>query len=346
MAKVLWPCFFASVERLPGDIRCGLSSIWRLICPPARPLAGLSTGMLAIARENEAGIVDDIDTEFLHDYRICVRKIRSVLSLIKGIYPEEKTEELKAAFAQFCEVTNRLRDLDVYLLARKEYTAMLPAAFRPALEEMFQDFAKERRRALRKVVAHLGSPAYRAAIEAAEVFFAGPSHLPETEVSQSPVGPLVARRIDRSYKRVVKIERSLGADTPDEAVHQVRIHCKKLRYLVEFFSELLPADETEYIEKQLRRLQNCLGLFNDYSVQQRALMNYWELKRKDTGDYEELAMSLGGLVALLNHDQQAERDRFHNTLDEFCAPQIARAVKATYVDSKDLAADSTEKTAA
>ena len=94
--------------------------------------------MLAIARENETGIVDDIDTEFLHDYRICVRKIRSVLSLIKGIYPEEKTEELKAAFAQFCEVTNRLRDLDVYLLARKEYTAMLPAAFRPALEEMFQ----------------------------------------------------------------------------------------------------------------------------------------------------------------------------------------------------------------
>ena len=302
--------------------------------------------MLAIARENEAGIVDDIDTEFLHDYRICVRKIRSVLSLIKGIYPEEKTEELKAAFAQFCEVTNRLRDLDVYLLARKEYTAMLPAAFRPALEEMFQDFAKERRRALRKVVAHLGSPAYRAAIEAAEDFFAGPSHLPETEVSQSPVGPLVARRIDKSYKRIVKIERSLGADTPDEAIHQVRIQCKKLRYLVEFFSELLPADETEYIEKQLRRLQNCLGLFNDYSVQQRALMNYWELKRKDTGNYDELALSLGGLVALLNHDQQAERDRFHNTLDEFCTPQIARAVKATYVDSKDLAADSTEKTAA
>ena len=223
---------------------------------------------------------------------------------------------------------------------------MLPAAFRPALEEMFQDFAKERRRALRKVVAHLGSPAYRAAIEAAEDFFTGPSHLPETEVSQSPVGPLVARRIDKSYKRVVKIERSLGADTPDEAIHQVRIQCKKLRYLVEFFSELLPDDETEYIEKQLRRLQNCLGRFNDYSVQQRALMNYWELKRKDTGDYDELALSLGGLVALLAHDQQAERDRFHSTLDEFCTPQIARAVKATYVDSKDLAADSTEKTAA
>ena len=60
--------------------------------------------ILLIARENEPGIVNDIDTEFLHDYRICIRKIRSVLSLIKGIYPEQKTAELKAAFAEFFSV--------------------------------------------------------------------------------------------------------------------------------------------------------------------------------------------------------------------------------------------------
>jgi CHAD domain-containing protein len=301
--------------------------------------------ILAIARLNESGIVQDIDTEFLHDYRICLRKIRSVLSLIKGVYPEEKTGELKAAFAEFCDVTNRLRDLDVYLLARDRYTAMLPAGLQPSLEEMFRDFARERRRALRKVIAHLGSPEYRAAIEAMERFFAKPPDLPETEVSQNAVGPLVARRISKSYKRIVKIERSLGADTPDDAMHQVRIQCKKLRYLIEFFGELLPADETENIEKQLRRLQTSLGLFNDSSVQQRALLDYWERKRKETGNHEELALALGGLVALLYQGQQAERDRFHKTLDEFCAPQIAREVKTTYVDSKALAADSTENRA-
>ena len=89
----------------------------------------------------------------------------------------------------------------------------------------------------------------------------------------------------------------MGSDTPDEALHKVRIHCKKLRYLIEFFSELLPEGETEQIEKQLRRLQTCLGLFNDCSVQQRALLDYWERKRKETGNHEELALSIGGLVA-------------------------------------------------
>jgi CHAD domain-containing protein len=302
--------------------------------------------ILGIARQNEAGIIDDIDTEFLHDYRICLRKIRSVLSLIKGIYPEEKTEEFKTTFAECCDVTNRLRDLDVYLLARDNYTAMIPAPLRPSLEEMFRDFARERRGALKKVVGHLKSAAYRESMERLERFFSKPVDLPDTDVSPAPMGPVVAKRIYKSYKRIVKIERSLGADTPDEAVHQVRIQCKKLRYLIEFFGELLPSDETEHIEKQLRRLQTSLGLFNDYSVQQRALLDYWEQKRKTGGNHEGLALSLGGLIALLNEGQQTERKRFHDTLDDFCAPQVARAVKAAYLDSDALAADSAEDAAA
>lgn len=298
--------------------------------------------MLAIARENETGIKEDIDTEFLHDYRICMRKIRSVLSLLKGIYPEEKTNELKALFARFCDATNKLRDLDVYLLARDEYTRMLPEALRAPLQEVFHDFGRERRRALRRVVRDLSSTEYRASIEKVERFFSAPTDILETEVSREPAGPLIAGRIYKRYKRILKIERGLGSDTPDEVLHKVRIHCKKLRYLIEFFSELWPEGETEQIEKQLRRLQTCLGVFNDCSVQQRSLLQYWERKRQASGPHEGLALCIGGLVALLYHDQQEERNRFHNTLDDFCSPQIARAVKAVCVDSAKLGSGSAE----
>lgn len=298
--------------------------------------------MLAIARENEAGIRDDIDTEFLHDYRICLRKIRSVLSLLKGIYPEEKTNELKAFFAHCCDATNKLRDLDVYLLAREQYTQMLPETLRPPLQGVFHDFERERRRAFRKVVRDLSSTDYRASMEKVERFFSTPVDIPESDVSREPAGPLIASRIYRRYKQILKIERGLGSDTPDEVLHKVRIHCKKLRYLIEFFSELLPEGETEQIEKQLRRLQTCLGVFNDCSVQQRSLLQYWERKRKESGSHEGLALCIGGLVALLYHDQQEERNRFHNTLDDFCSPQIARSVKAVCLDSAKLDSGSTE----
>jgi CHAD domain-containing protein len=292
--------------------------------------------MLAIARENEAGIKEDIDTEFLHDYRICMRKIRSVLSLLKGIYPEEKTNELKAWFARYCDATNKLRDLDVYLLAREQDTQMLPETLRPPLQDVFHDFERERRRALRQVVRDLSSNDYRANIEKVERFFSAPTDLPESDISRAPAGPLIAERIYKRYKRILKIERGLGSDTPDEVLHKVRIHCKKLRYLIEFFSELLPEGETEQIEKQLRRLQTCLGVFNDCSVQQRSLLQYWEHKRQESGSHEGLALSIGGLVSLLYHGQQVERNRFHNTLDDFCSPQIARSVKAVCLRSAKL----------
>lgn len=38
----------------------------------------LIDGYLPVARANEAGVIADLDTEFLHDYRVALRKIRSV----------------------------------------------------------------------------------------------------------------------------------------------------------------------------------------------------------------------------------------------------------------------------
>src|SRR6185369_7776489 len=48
--------------------------------------------ILEIAMRNVPGILNDLDTEFLHDYRICLRKIRSLLSLVKGVYPAGETQ--------------------------------------------------------------------------------------------------------------------------------------------------------------------------------------------------------------------------------------------------------------
>jgi len=70
---------------------------------------------MAIARQNEDGIKADYDTEFLHDYRVSLRKVRSVLSLFKG-----ENIALKQAFSDIMKGTNQLRDLDVYLLDKQE----------------------------------------------------------------------------------------------------------------------------------------------------------------------------------------------------------------------------------
>ncbi|MBV5350427.1 CHAD domain-containing protein, partial [bacterium] len=63
---------------------------------PAREATGrIVRAMLELIAANFAGIVNDLDTEFLHDYRICLRKIRSLLSLVKGVYPAVDSQQIR-----------------------------------------------------------------------------------------------------------------------------------------------------------------------------------------------------------------------------------------------------------
>ena len=70
-----------------------------------------------------------------------------------------------------------------------------------------------------------------------------------------PVGPLVFRASTRRYRNIRRIAAVIAVDTPDEVVHELRIECKKLRYLLEFFKELIPEEEGAALLKSLRRLQ-------------------------------------------------------------------------------------------
>jgi len=282
--------------------------------------------MLEIAIRNVPGIMDDLDTEFLHDYRICLRKIRSVLSLVKDVYPVEGTLRMRKILGDLARQTNRLRDLDVYLLARDEYLGLLPPGLRPALDKMFEDFSTEREREVRRTVSKMRAPSFRRLLREMEVYFSEETpHEPST-AADLPVRALVFRRIYKRYRKIREISAGIGVETPDEAVHQLRIECKKLRYLMEFFSELFPKEEGAAMQKLLRRLQSRLGEFNDASVQQKSLMNYWEQKRSGT----EVALGLGGLVSILYHQQQQTRGLIVQAMEEFCGGSMAATFKHTF----------------
>lgn len=308
--------------------------------PAREAVTRIVRGILALAAENEPGIVRDQDTEFLHDYRICLRKIRSVLSLIDGVYPDVAADRMKKLLAALGRATNRLRDLDVCLLARDEYEALLPAVLRPALVKMFEDFEVERSEELAKVCLHLRSSSGRRRMRELTAFFESAGDLPPTEASGEPVGPLVFKRIYKRHRKIRDVDGGLGADTPDEAVHELRIQTKKLRYLLEVFGELVPEGQSAPMEKGLRRLQNKLGSFNDLSVQQKFLLDYWRRKQAGQGASGDLAMSLGGLIAILNLRQQKEREEIQNALGGFCSPEISAQFKKTFRPAREEASAS------
>ncbi|MCG7624453.1 CHAD domain-containing protein [Epibacterium sp. Ofav1-8] len=284
---------------------------------------------IAVARANEAGVIADLDTEFLHDYRVALRKLRSVLSLFKGVFGAVQTAELKAALSDLMQPTGRVRDLDVYLMERADYDARVPEHLRPGLSVMFDAFAAERADAQAALANHLNSKAYHTVISELEAQFAHPEGFIRGAASGVSADRYARKLIWKRYRKICKIAARIHDDTPDEEVHELRIACKKFRYLVEFFAPLFAGKSAKRIIKRMKLLQDNLGAFNDYAVQQQALLRFVETHPAMTGRRGvEAALSIGALIALLDQGQRAERARVMESFDRFNSPEARAEIKA------------------
>ena len=278
-----------------------------------------------VMRQNEAGIRADWDTEFLHDFRVAIRRTRSALSQIKGVLPEDAVAHFKDEFRQLGRSTNRLRDLDVYLLEEETYRAMLPQSLQPGLDAVFSRLKSERRRALSDMVQVLDAPEYRDLMDAWTTFLQG-EQSGGVRTSAVPAIVLARKFIFKRFKQVLKRGQAIGDDTPDEALHHLRIDCKKLRYLLEFFASLFPKDKMDKLIGYMKKLQDNLGDFNDLSVQQQELLTYLNgvLSRSRRADRLLCAAAIGGLIARLHGQQQGVRREFASAFAVYAGKKNVR----------------------
>ncbi|NLC36823.1 MAG: CHAD domain-containing protein [Alcaligenaceae bacterium] len=291
---------------------------------------------LPIMQANEAGIMADHDTEFLHDYRVQLRKIRSVLSLFKGVYDDAQTADLKARFSALAAPTGRLRDLDVYLLERDTYHDYLPESLHDGLDALLDLFSDERASEQEKLSQHLRSAAYKREVNRLAKLFKRQKDLAPGPNADQSAHDYACEQIWQHYRKVRKAALRIGPDTPDEEVHDLRIRCKKLRYLIEFFSTVFPKPALNKLLKPLKRLQDNLGLFNDYSVQQESLQAFLQKPGSGKGDSDlSIAQSVGALIAVLHGRQLEERNKALVSLARFNRPDVQQTFSDLFQNRKD-----------
>src|SRR5262245_27122486 len=75
---------------------------------------------------NEPGMRADLDTEFLHDYRVSLRRTRSLLGQIKNVFPTDMVARFRTEFKCLAQATGAKRDLDVLLLSLRRMSQSLP----------------------------------------------------------------------------------------------------------------------------------------------------------------------------------------------------------------------------
>jgi CHAD domain-containing protein len=287
-------------------------------------LRQIYTFLLTSMRQNKQGILDDIDSEFLHDFRVAVRRTRSALTLIKDVLPPEVSDHFKEAFRYIGQITGPTRDLDVYLLSEEEYKARLPERLQEGMGYFFEDLKTKRKQEQQKLVRSLRSPRYEKILSDWHHLLNEVSVLPAGKNGEVPISILGDKIIHKRFRRVLDDGRKIRRDTPDSSLHRLRIQCKKLRYCLEFFAPLYEKRNMKMLTKQLKMLQNNLGDLNDLSVQQEMLTDYLSKITPGTRKSLEMAASIGGLMTDLVRRHHQVRSHFGETFSHFSRPENLR----------------------
>ena len=218
--------------------------------------AAIARACLEHFLRNEARILEQHDTEALHQARVALRRLRSALSIHRAMLSGRRYDGVVRELRWLAAELGGARDLDVLL----ERAGPGPLAER---------LAGARAEAYASVEATLRSRRARHLMtDLAEWITAGawrtdPEH---ADLRDFPVRAFAAGALDRFRKRVNKRGRNL-AKLGDEARHKLRKSAKKLRYGAEFFGGLYPGKpRRKRFLAALEALQDELGALNDLRV--------------------------------------------------------------------------------
>lgn len=221
----------------------------------------------AVMEANRPAVIEDIDTDCLHDFRVAVRRSRTLLGQMRQVVPLRHLERARVVLAEISQVTNGQRDLDVMLLNFDLYRSMLPARTRGHLDAVHACIMDQRRATHGLSAQLLRSAGYRRfAAKWRRYLESTPSLRGIPANAAKPVKVVADARIWKVYKRILAEGAAIDDASPADMLHALRKSCKTLRYLIEFFSSLYPADNIRQTLRVLKRLQDNLGEYQDLHV--------------------------------------------------------------------------------
>lgn len=291
----------------------------------------LFSDLLNVMQANEQGLRDAIDTEFLHDYRVALRRTRSVLTQIKYLFPNEELEYFKQEFYWLGLVTGPTRDLDVYLLKFDNYAKVLPEELRDDLIPFRQFLHRHWKVEHARLCEALNSKRYRKLIrEWKRVLQRRGTRSSQTFNVKNPAKQVANQRILKLYKKVLKEGGAIAPESPDEDLHELRKTCKKFRYLMEFFQSYYPNNQIKRLIKSLKLLQDNLGDFQDLCVQTRQLSDFAQQMQDEGLADTKTIMAMGVLVQILVNQKEAVRCHFSERFKEFSSAERVMEFKTAF----------------
>jgi CHAD domain-containing protein len=270
----------------------------------------LST-LLAVMGLNEPWLGRAPDTEFLHDYRVALRRSRSVLKQARGVLPQAALDEWRPALRDLQVRTNGHRDLDVFVVEFDSYLAAVPEVAASDLEPLRDLLLRHRSDEHADLVRYLDSDEHRSLLARYRAFLEGRPGAGSSEPDAAlPVEEVAAARIRRAHRRLLRPGAAIDDASPPAALHELRIAGKELRYLLELYGSLYDPAVLAGVVRELKQLQDNLGEFQDCEIHAQRLHGFAEELRSSPDVATSVLMAVALVAGVFTDRQAAARSAF------------------------------------
>jgi len=281
--------------------------------------------------KNEPGIRDDIDAEVLHEFRVAIRRTRTLLSQANGVLPQRTVNKYSREFSWLGASTSNARDMDVYLLFYAALMMRLPAKRQHDMTPLYDYLLRHRQQEYTQLVRTLDSARYQQLKMDWCKCIQAP--LPVRSIlvnAQRPTIEFASQRIGWIYRQALKRGQAITNNSPPESLHQLRKTCKKLRYMSEFFKHLYPDHKITPFIRSLKQLQNNLGEFQDCQVQELSLRQFIIGMEAETGICARTRNAISHLIENIDRNRAKVRGEFAGQFTKFSAPAKRKTYKKLF----------------
>jgi len=219
-----------------------------------------------------AQIVSKASPDALHDYRVVIRKIRTLLAQLDDVFPDPELSEFRQAFSDLMKKTSHLRDLEGCCSEFLRYKNRSGHDVGIVLDPLLEIINRQEKIERRKVLKYLESAAYEKfksdwSIYLQHTLAEAGSDDQILKRAWLPMQTVVNEAVKKSYLKTVRLAEDCNNNMSVAGFHKLRKSYKKLRYLLEIFTETSRTKERKQIVRELKTLQGTLGLLQDTEVQ-------------------------------------------------------------------------------
>ncbi len=252
-------------------------------------------------------VLDDGDIECLHQFRIQLRKTRSLVKEFAKPLRQPLWQSEMEFFKSLGKLTAEVRDLDVYLVQAAVWQSQLSEEDQTLLAPFVTLLQSKRADVFGELTDYLRDAEYQNHRDAWAAVLQTIDH---STPSRIPLAKVAGQRLSKRMDALLKAGAGLTEASPDEAFHQLRLDFKRMRYLLEYFRAVFDNKTYRRLLKSVKQMQTVLGEFQDITVQKQRLMELSDELAQNARVSHRTFILLGAIRERLTGDHDGLKHQF------------------------------------